>query len=105
MNSNGTGILRPTEIGQVIQGNADAPHTSGIASLNWGKETFREIEVKEGEPLGGGDRLDLFNPNGGLYGELEAILPARDCVSSVCLYKIVLIVLVGERIFTFPFGS
>ena len=99
MNSNGTGIFCPTEIWQVIQGNADAPHASGVGSLNWGKETFREVEVKKGERLGGGDRLDLFNPNGRLYGEFEAIFPARDCVGFACLYEIILIVPVGEKDF------
>jgi len=99
VNSNATGIFFPTEIGQVIQGNADAPYASNIAFLNRWK-TFREIEFKEGDPLSGGKDLDLLNPNARLYGELEAIFPARDCVGFASPYEIILIVPFGGKVFT-----
>ena len=38
--SNGTGILCPTEIGKIIQCNADPPHASGVVSLNGRKKVL-----------------------------------------------------------------
>ena len=104
LNTNGAAIFRPTEIRQLIQGDADAPHAPGVVSLNGRKEVFPEIEVEEGKGLRSGYGFEPFDSRWRLNGQLEAIFPARADVSLACLYEIVPVITIWKKDFHIPIG-
>lgn len=104
LNTNGAATFRPTEIRQLIQGDADASHAPRVVSLNGRKEVFPEIEVEEGKGLRGGNGFEPFDSRWRLNGQLEAIFLARNDVSVACLYEIIPVIAVWKKDFHTPIG-